>query len=366
MTRLLFVTPRLAERDLGGRELLSRLHWRCLEDLLDEQPLLHELEPATVGIREVPAALRGRIDGVTLGAERALLNRIARERVDAVFLNGSNLGRLAQSIKRTSPSTQVLTFCHNVERSFFRGALRRNPSIRAALVLAANTAAERLAVRFSDRLIALSERDSALFSSIYGRGATDILPMALEDTAPDQNDTTEPLPPAHPYLLFVGGGFYANRSGIRWFASHVAARSPLPTCVVGRGLDKLRDELEQSGNLRLIGSVDDLGPWYAGAVAALAPIFDGSGMKTKVAEALMHGKPVIGTAEAFSGYETPEARQASCETPDDFLRAIHDLKDVPPAFDPTLRLLFERHYSYEAARDRLKAILNKALTSDGG
>ena len=40
----------------------------------------------------------------------------------------------------------------------------------------------------------------------------------------------------------------------------------------------------------------------AGAALVIAPIFDGSGMKTKVAEALMHGKHVVGTPEAFSGY----------------------------------------------------------------
>lgn len=36
------------------------------------------------------------------------------------------------------------------------------------------------------------------------------------------------------------------------------------------------------------------------------PIFSGSGMKVKTAEALMYGKFLIGTKEAFEGYEIDE------------------------------------------------------------
>lgn len=35
----------------------------------------------------------------------------------------------------------------------------------------------------------------------------------------------------------------------------------------------------------------------------IAPIFEGSGMKLKTAEALMYGKTVFGTTEAFEGYD---------------------------------------------------------------
>ena len=81
-------------------------------------------------------------------------------------------------------------------------------------------------------------------------------------------------------MLFVGGGFYANRAGIRWFAREVAPAINLPTLVVGYGLDDLREELERSGNVQLIGAVESLEPWYLIAKAAIAPIFAGSGMKT--------------------------------------------------------------------------------------
>ena len=40
----------------------------------------------------------------------------------------------------------------------------------------------------------------------------------------------------------------------------------------------------------VVGEVESLAQWYHDAYFVVAPIFDGSGMKTKVAEALMYGK----------------------------------------------------------------------------
>ena len=49
-------------------------------------------------------------------------------------------------------------------------------------------------------------------------------------------------------------------------------------------------QLEIPGRVEVVGSVDDLGIWYVNSFFTIAPIFDGSGMKTKVAESLMFGK----------------------------------------------------------------------------
>lgn len=91
----------------------------------------------------------------------------------------------------------------------------------------------------------------------------------------------------------------------------------------------------------------------------IAPIFDGSGMKTKVAEALMYGKKIIGTPEAFSGYEGV-ADQAGwvCATANEFVAAIADAEsEVTQPFYPELRMLYEEKYSFSAAATRLAAIL---------
>lgn len=350
----MMVTPSVEAGAVGGREQLSALHRSCLADLLGKQLTIRRLEPtARQDARQVLDVLRGRIDGVTAATEQAVIDEVAGGGIDTLWLNGTNLGRLAAAVKRAAPSIQVISFAHNVEARFFLGGLRHRPNPRALAVLAANAVAERLAVRSSDRVVALSARDSELFRRVYRRGATDLLPMAIDDrgvphaTASGIGDG----------LLFVGGAFYANLAGMRWFAGHVAPHLPVITTIVGRGFEAFRAELEAGGKIKVVGGADDLAPYYASARAVIAPIFDGSGMKTKVAEGLMHGKRVIGTSEAFAGYEGIAAG-VRCDTRAAFISAIRTLDtSPPPRFDGSLRALFEAHYSPQALRRQLTKIL---------
>lgn len=353
--KLLYVSPSFGHRLQGGREKLSQLHLDCLRDLLGADLDEHMLDgQSRAGWR----AIFGRIDGVTREAERAILDRLAAGTYDRVFLNGSNLGLLARVIRRRNPAIDVITFCHNVESRFFAGAARTRPRPRALAVLIANFLAERSAARHSSRLVMLSERDSKLFKRLFGRGATDILPMAMADRL----SANPPLPRVQvpDYLLFVGGSFYANREGIAWFAREVAPALSIRTLVVGHGMDDLRAELERAPNVELVGAVDDLEPYYLGAKAVIAPIFDGSGMKTKVAEALMFGKHVVGTSEAFSGYEKVATKVGwQCDTKDAFVAALRDIETLRTnRYDLDMRLLFELYYSYRATLGRLAAILS--------
>ena len=352
----MMVTPWREFGAVGGREQLSALHQSCLADLLGARLTVRRLEAAPPqGALGMLEALRGRIDGVTAGTERAILDEIVAGGIDTLWLDGTNLGQLAAAVGRAAPTVRVICFAHNVEARFFLGALRHRPSPRALAILAANFTAERSAVQASDRLLALSERDARLFGRIYGRAATGLLPMAIDDPR------TAPAPSAQPGcgLLFVGGSFYANLTGIRWFAREVAPRLMVTTRVVGRGFDAYRAELEAGGKIDVIGAADDLSPYYAATAAVIAPIFDGSGMKTKVAEALMYGKPVIGTREAFSGYEAVVGKAGwVANSPDEWVRAIEAVSAAPrPGIDPQLRALFDRYYSRAALSAGIFTIL---------
>jgi len=140
---------------------------------------------------------------------------------------------------------------------------------------------------------------------------------------------------------------------------HVVPHIHIKTCIVGRGFESLRQELEREGKVKVVGAVDCLADWYRDAHFVIAPIFDGSGMKTKVAEALMYGKKIIGTPEAFSGYEgVAEKAGWICTTAPEFVAAIAKAgNEVTQSFYPELRMLYEEKYSFLAAVSRLSAIL---------
>jgi glycosyltransferase involved in cell wall biosynthesis len=162
------------------------------------------------------------------------------------------------------------------------------------------------------------------------------------------------------YALFVGGTFYANVAGITWFVKNVVPHITIKTLIVGKGFEALRGNLEQKGKVEVVGTVVNVADWYRKAQFVVAPIFDGSGMKTKVAEALMFGKKIIGTREAFSGYEDVAERAGwVCNTADEFISAICQEQNLNlKEYDLELRALFNKRYSIDAATVRFKSIMN--------
>lgn len=350
--RLLLLTTDDPARAAGGRERLSRLLHRELEGLFGavDTRRLTGRTTALSGARGMLNGLNPRLIAATVADIRAQGHR-------TVLLDGSNLGAAARGIARALPDVSIVTYFHNCETRFFADAVRAGPGLRAMAVLAGHWRAERMALCWSTLRIALSTRDSAELACRFGRGADAVLPLAMAD---DWQAGAAPEPRAAGHALFVGGGFFGNLGALEWYARRVAPLLQGRTVVVGRGLERLAGRLP--GNMELIGAVDDLAPWYAGAATVVAPILAGSGMKTKVAEALMHGKQVVGTTEAFSGYGA-EVLAANCRIDDPAAMADainRRLAAPPPAFDPAQRALYERFHSPAALRAGLRAILSGA------
>lgn len=364
--KILLVTKTLDSSPSGGRELLCKLNHDALIALYGERLFLFELPVGRLSsARKSLTAFCGHIDGLNTKTIQSAHAVIERESVSKVFVDGSNLGSFVAETKQRLPAVEVITFFHNVETRFFWGAFCKNKTVHAAGVIVANYLAERKAVRWSDKVICLNQRDSRLLKKLYGRGATHIAPMALEDKLPSSFNHKTEFSDSQPYALFVGGTFYANQAGITWFVREVAPRTDMPIYIVGRGFEALRSELELPGKVTVVGAVDSLAEWYMRAQFVIAPIFDGSGMKTKVAEALMYGKKVIGTPEAFTGYEDI-INQAGwvCSSADDFVVAIATAKkEVTHPFDIILRQIFLEQYSFDAAKKRYKRILDGFVKS---
>ena len=358
--KVMLVTNQLQVSPSGGRELLSRLNHDVLKEIYGDRLILIELSRNRLqGLKTVINGFQGHIDGLNEAVILRALQTIHTENVGKVFVDGSNLGGFVKVVKQTLPQVEVSVFFHNVEARFFLGSLWQTKTLRALAVLIVNYFAERKSIRYGDKLICLSERDSTLLRRLYGRAASHVSPMAMQDKSPAgmpqiNNDVSKK------FALFVGGVFYANKAGIAWFVKHVVPRIQINICIVGKGFEELKDVLELDEKVEVVGAVDSLANWYQDAHFVIAPIFDGSGMKTKVAEALMFGKKIVGTPEAFSGYEdvTDQAGWV-CTSADDFVAAIWRAQELPlKKYDLELRALYEEKYSFISAKARLNLIMN--------
>ncbi len=358
--KLLLITKALHRSPCGGRELLCKQNFEILQSIFIEKLFLLELKSQKITpFFGFVKALFGYIDGIDEKSIEFASTLIISNGIKKVFIDGSNLGLFAYRLKRNFPELEIITFFHNVEVRFFWGAFLTHKNPRSIIIMLINYIAERMSVIYSDKILSLSERDSLILRKLYGRVASHILPISLEDKLPTSfslDNTSQ----QKPYALFVGSDFYANKQGIRWFVKEVVPRIEIDIVVVGRGLESLKRELERHQRVTVVGSVKSLHAWYIQSEFVIAPIFDGSGMKTKVAEALMFGKRIIGTREAFSGYEDIAFKVGwVCQDADQFVDAIKFAsKNNLIKFDEELRLIYLENYSIYSSKRRLKRILS--------
>lgn len=362
MSKILLITNSLQSKPTGGREMLCKLNYKLLLNLYQKNLHVIELEKKEFSNTKskISSVLNGYIDGVDSLSILRSINLIKKKRIKKIFIDGSNLGAIVASIKKHCSKVEIITFFHNVETRFFLGALRSYPTIKSLGVLIANYIAESKSVKYSDELVCLSQRDSNLLQKLYKRGASKIAPISLEDKYIYHKYKPEEEKDGS-YALFVGGAFYANHLGIKWFAKNVAPFINIKIYVIGSGFNQYKkEELETSKNIKVIGKVQDLSKWYLNAKFVIAPIFDGSGMKTKVAESLMHGKRLIGTKEAFTGYEEINEQIGwTCNNAEEFISTINYVsKILKNNFDQDLRKIYLEKYSFEAALNRMKIITN--------
>ena len=96
------------------------------------------------------------------------------------------------------------------------------------------------------------------------------------------------------------------------------------TIAGARPADVLRERVRALPQVSLVSSPESMAPYFRAADAVIAPVFDGAGMKVKVAEALSYGKPVIGTSHAFIGYGiTQSVNSWQADTKEEFAAAVH-------------------------------------------
>ena len=79
--------------------------------------------------------------------------------------------------------------------------------------------------------------------------------------------------------------------------------------------------LARASGVEPLGFVEDLAPLYAQRRVFLSPVRFGSGVKTKVGEALGAGLPVVGTTMGTEGFPADEGI-VRADDPSDLARAV--------------------------------------------
>ena len=277
---------------------------------------------------------------------REITHIIKHENITDVFLDGSIFGIIAKRIKETNNKIRITVFFHNVEYHQVKNNIRINGfSILSIPILHNIKKNEKLSCRFSDKLIALNNRDAELIRFDYDKTVEKIIPISFKDIN---------LPPKNisvinkPYnAFFIGSYFLPNIEGLVWFSKRVLPFVNITLTIIGNGMQNIISELDseliKSGKIIVLGSVDNLSEYYEKADLIIMPLLSGGGMKVKTAEALMYGKLIIGTPEAFCGYDDNSG--IVCRNEKEFITTLNNL-EIKTKFHQASRDLFLKKYSY--------------------
>ena len=158
-------------------------------------------------------------------------------------------------------------------------------------------------------------------------------------------------------LLICWVKLFPNIEGLNWFLKHVAPYIDMDIRIVGACCkNPAFHNRILPDNVYLEGYVDNIARYYINADAVIAPIFSGSGMKTKTIEAMSYGKTIFGTNEAFAGIECDYDKIGGlCNTAEEFIRCLaSSISRHPNSY--TLQL-FRTSYTDAVFTSRLKQLI---------
>ena len=360
---MLFVSSRdVTKKSHGGFQCTNRNYESfCAlfgrENVKVVDPTASLKENLTARMKKWANYFLGYSAGLTPGVMRDLKREAAK--ADWVFIDSSGYGVIAEKLKKGGFKGKIISFFHNAELRIRKEQAKQHPGQSWRIPLMYHN--EKSAMQYSDIAVALNARDAAELQDIYGQRAMEIIPISFIDKAPKPSDTALlEKTQTPPLCVFIGNNWYPNIHGLRWFVDKVLDKVDIRLQIVGTGMDALRSQF-QHPRIEFLGFVKDLDTVMTQSDFMLSPIFLGSGMKVKTCESLMYGKNIIGTKEAFEGYEMDLKRiGAQCDTEEEFISAFKKFEMQPlERYNRYSREVFIDRYSFEATLRKFKKLITE-------
>lgn len=170
---------------------------------------------------------------------------------------------------------------------------------------------ERLAYRVPDVVTFITEHDLQRASVDFCKGYKPsyiVLPVLLALENKTKSFKFKNKSGVFTVLFTASFDFEPNILALNFFlniANSFSSNRDFQFVLAGRGLDAFVDKLSSFNNVSYYSNLSsvDMERVFCEADIYLSPVTSGSGMKTKVAEALSYGLPVIATSHSLIGYE---------------------------------------------------------------
>lgn len=285
---------------------------------------------------------------------------------DAIVMDFTKLHYILKRIGNTPLFVRV----HNVEYDYSQNNYRHHRNLFNLIDACFSRPREQLIVKRADHLIALTEKDKNRLCQLYHIPSEKIavIPVCIHQktTHLPPLDTQNHAP--HPLRMLITGSLWygSNYEGILWFIKNIYSRLLIPKelCIAGaHPTPEFLEFVKKMPSITIVNTPENMEPYFYNAELYIAPIFDGAGMKVKVAEALSYALPVVGTSHAFEGYAIQNGSNSYIvDTIDDFEKSILDYYHLDENQRYNMRLsslqLFQSRYSLKRSADLFKKLID--------
>ncbi len=293
--------------------------------------------------------------------EKKEIEQSIKNGVSIIFMDYFFEGKYIISLKKKFKNLKIIKFFHDINTERLKEfksnmslplfSLHGECRIKYSRQYKAIIQSDRYMVNFADFIIALHKRDENILKQTYGRGADLCLPVSLPTPSVEFNEANQSKNIFNYEgfkLLFIGAmNYFPNREAVD-FLYPVIQKLDCKLFVIGTGGEEIQKKYDLN-KVVFLGRVDDISQYYLECNCVVTPILSGGGMKVKVCEALSYGKTILGTDEAFVGYEMDINKVgALCNSQEEFENAIKKCMINPTTFNAYSFQVFKDKYSDEA------------------
>lgn len=295
---------------------------------------------------------------------------------DAIVMDFTKLDYALKQL----PCDKVIVRAHNVEADYSARNYQFHKTAFNYLDKLLAARRERTILQKVKRLVVLTIEDEERFEELYYFKEMHICvdPVCIEGPDPtylfDNRQQTIESDEKFTILLTGSLWFGPNYEGVRWFLKDVYPSLNFNKRVIIAGArpnDELKSMVSELEDVDIVDTPESMDPYFRAADLYVAPVFDGAGMKVKVAEAMSYGLPIVGMKHAFIGYEIEGIGGLHrCEDAAEMQNAICKYAEIDEEdyieVRKGIRKLFDEKYSMKRSIKEFRSIVEDIVQSNSG
>jgi len=224
-------------------------------------------------------------------------------------------------------------------------------------------------IKSFDHVLFISKHDAEIFKKyIPGLNSAKILPLGFNYPVWDENEKEI----ENNTLIFVGSMMaYFNVDAMLYFCNDVlpSIEKEVPEVklyIVGENPQNEIKSLASRGNIIVTGSVTDVKDFIKMSEVYVAPLRIGTGIKTKIIEAMACAKAIVTTSVGVQGLEFENGENIIvADDPADFANNVIELLRNPlkrKKLSENARKLFYQHYHLTSVKSKIQDVYSSLIS----